>query len=87
MGQSPGGFRTWWRQLHDGSDEHLDNAHLVRLAGRFSRRVRGWARKHGVPVVFCQSGERKHDEGLRTGLSARPELCFEVGSLTLWQAS
>ena len=65
VGQSPGGFRTWWRQLHDGDDEHLDSAHLLRLAGRFSRRVRGWARKHGVPVIFCPAGERKHDEALR----------------------
>ena len=41
MGQSPGGFRTWWRRLHNGSDDQLDNVHLQRLAGRFSRRVRG----------------------------------------------
>ena len=39
MGQTPGGFRTWWRAL-DGSDERLDNTHLMRMAGRFSRRVR-----------------------------------------------
>lgn len=36
MGQSPGGFRAWWRRLHDGSDAQLDNTHLLRLAGRFS---------------------------------------------------
>ena len=42
LGQSAGGFRTWWRRLH-GSDETLDNTHLMRMAGRFSRRVRGWA--------------------------------------------
>jgi hypothetical protein len=39
MGQKPGGFRTWWRQLM-GSDDQLDNTHLMRMAGRFSRRVR-----------------------------------------------
>jgi hypothetical protein len=41
---SGGGFRHWWRRLMDGSDEQLDNAHLMRMAGRFSRRVRGFAK-------------------------------------------
>ena len=31
-----GGFRTWWRWLY-GTDDDLDNAHLMRLAGRFAR--------------------------------------------------
>ena len=39
LGQSGGGSRTWWRRL-EGGDENLDNAHLMRLAGRFSRRLR-----------------------------------------------
>ena len=60
--QTPGGFRTWWRDLY-GSDVNLDNTHLMRLAGRFGRRVRGWAKKHGIPVIYCQSGERKHTIG------------------------
>ena len=60
MAHSPGGFRVWWRAL-TGSDETLDNAHLMRLAGRFSRRVRGYAKAHGIPVVDCVAGERKHD--------------------------
>lgn len=64
MGGSGGGIRTWWRQLHDGSDADLDNVHLLRMAGRFSRRVRGWARKRDIPVVFCHAGERKHDIAL-----------------------
>jgi hypothetical protein len=57
---SPGGFRTWWRQLL-GSDERLDNAHLMRMAGRFARRVRGWAKANGVPVLDCARDERKHE--------------------------
>ena len=36
LGYNPGGFRTWWRRLH-GDDEQLDNAHLIRMAGRFAR--------------------------------------------------
>ena len=35
--QSPAGFRVWWRQLY-GNDDDLDNAHLMRMAGRFRRR-------------------------------------------------
>jgi hypothetical protein len=60
MGHDPGGFRLWWRQL-TGSDSTLDNAHLMRLAGRFSRRIRGYAKAHGIPVIDCSIGERKHD--------------------------
>ena len=60
MAHSPGGFRVWWRAL-TGSDETLDNAHLMRLAGRFSRRVRGYAKAHDIPVIDCVAGARKHD--------------------------
>jgi hypothetical protein len=60
LGHNPGGFRTWWRRWHAGSDDELDNNHLMRLAGRFSRRVRGWARANQVPVIECRKGERKH---------------------------
>src|SRR6202022_1936927 len=52
-------MRLWWRQL-TGSDETLDKTHLMRLAGRFSRRLRGYARAHGIPVVDCRPGEDKH---------------------------
>ncbi len=60
MGHDPGGFRLWWRQL-TGSDATLDNAHVMRLAGRFGRRIRGYAKAHNIPVVHCSVGERKHD--------------------------
>ena len=59
MGQSGGGFRVWWRALH-GSDETLDDTHLMRMAGRFSRRLRAWAKSSGVPVIYCSRGEDKH---------------------------
>ena len=39
MGQTGGGFRVWWRELY-GSDADLDDNHLIRMAGRFSRRLR-----------------------------------------------
>ena len=60
MGQTGGGFRMWWRELH-GSDDNLDDNHLMRMAGRFSRRLRAWAKANGVPVVYCAPGERKHE--------------------------
>lgn len=58
---SPGGFRVWWRRLHDDSDEQLDDAHLMRMAGRFSRRLRAWGKATGVPVVDCPRETRKHE--------------------------
>ena len=60
LGHSPGGFRVWWRRWHDDSDESLDNAHLMRLAGRFARRVRASAAAHGIAVIDCKADERKH---------------------------
>ena len=60
MGHDPGGFRMWWRQL-TGSDATLDNAHVMRLAGGFGRRIRGYAKANDIPVVNCSAGERKHD--------------------------
>jgi hypothetical protein len=60
LGHNPGGFRTWWRRLHDGSDELLDDTHLMRMAGRFARRVKAWGAANDVPVIFCTKGERKH---------------------------
>ena len=73
MGNTAGGFRTWWRRMIGGCDAEadavLDNTHLMRLAGRFARRVRAWAAGNAVPVIDCTAGERKHmvaEEYLRT---------------------
>lgn len=60
LGQQGGGFRTWWRAL-SGSDETLDQDHLQRLAGRFSRRVHAWAKKQDIPLIHCAPGQRKHE--------------------------
>ena len=60
MGHVAGGFRFWWRKL-TGSDDTLHNVYLMRLAGRFSRRLRAYARAHGIPIIDCAAGERKHD--------------------------
>jgi hypothetical protein len=60
MGQSGGGLRVWWRALC-GSDDKLDDNHLMRMAGRFSRRLRAWAKAKEIPVVYSSPGERKHN--------------------------
>ena len=60
LGQSGGGFRTWWRRLH-GTDENLDTTHLMRYARNYARRVRAYASTHEIPVVDCEQGVRKHE--------------------------
>ena len=59
MGQTGGGLRMWWRALY-GSDDNLDDNHLMRMAGRFSRRLRAWAKGNKVAVIYCSPGEDKH---------------------------
>jgi hypothetical protein len=49
---------VWWRELY-GSDENLDDNHLMRMAGRFSRRLRAWAKANDISVI-CSPGEDKH---------------------------
>ena len=62
LGHNPGGFRTWWRRLH-GDDEQLDNAHLMRMADRFARRVRAsvrgaWDPGHRLRARRAQAPDR-----------------------------
>jgi hypothetical protein len=90
MGQSGGGFRTWWRELY-GSDENLDNNHLMRMAGRFSRRLRAWAEANHIPVVYCSPGERKHEiaEEHRSTAEVKPGLFLILVSKApalVWEA-
>jgi len=59
MGQTGGGLRVWWRALY-GSDDNLDDNHLMRMAGRFSRRLRAWAKDNNIPMTYCSPGEDKH---------------------------
>lgn len=60
LGHTPGGFRVWWRRLHGDSDEQLDDTHLMRMAGRFSRRVRAFGKANVIPVIDCDREDRKH---------------------------
>src|SRR5664280_2682341 len=91
MGHAPGGFRVWWRQLHNGSDEQLDDNHLMRMAGRFARRVKAWGAANEVPVIYCKTGERKHriaEEYLATHDTVRPGVFLVLvakAPATVWQ--
>jgi hypothetical protein len=58
MGQTGGGFRTWWRALY-GSDDKLNDTHLMRMAGRFSRRLRAWAKENKVPAKLAAEKDRR----------------------------
>jgi hypothetical protein len=60
MGQTGGGMRCLWRQLH-GDDSHLDDKHLREMAGTFSRRLHAFCAKQGIPIIEAGSGERKHE--------------------------
>ena len=60
LGQRAPGLRMWWRRWQ-GSDEGLNNTRLMRVAGRFARRVKGWAKSAGVPVVYSKTGDRNED--------------------------
>jgi hypothetical protein len=87
---SPGGFRSWWRRLHDGSEEQLDNTHLMRMAGRFSRRVRAFAKAHGIPVIDCSSEDDKHkiaEQHLENNPAVRGLFLILVGRAvaTVWE--
>ena len=62
MGTSASGFRYWWRQMY-GSDETLNDAHLMRMAGRFARRVYAYTKANHIPVIRCEAGTYKHEIG------------------------
>ena len=96
MAHMSSGFRTWWRKL-TGSDDTLDNTHLMRMAGRFSRRIRGYAKAHGIPVIDCRIRQRKHDlaaqyltqtkvtRGVFLILVGRARVpVYEVGEIITW---
>ena len=61
MGHTPGGMRTWFRRLK-GSDKDLNNSNLMKMSGRFSRRVKAFCKKEDIPLIHFKAGERKHEE-------------------------
>jgi len=44
-----------------GNDNNLGNAHVMRFAGRFARRVRHAAQQQGIPVLEKTPDDRMHE--------------------------
>jgi hypothetical protein len=65
LGQTGGGMRSWWRQLH-GDDSQLDDKHLREMAGTFARRLHAFCRKQGIAIIEAGSGERSTSWPSRT---------------------
>lgn len=60
LGSTSGGLLTWWNVLTGG--QSLDEEKLRAFAGTFSRRVRAWGEKNGVPVIDFAIGDKtKHE--------------------------
>lgn len=55
-----GGFRYWWRRWK-GSDAGLETTQLMRIAGRYGKRVRAYADAHKIPIIECDEETRKHE--------------------------
>ena len=59
LGSTSGGLLTWWNTLT--GRQPLDEQKLRAFAGTFSRRLRAWGEKNGVPVVdFALGDKSKH---------------------------
>jgi hypothetical protein len=56
MGQTSGGFLTWWNALFPGRVPRQED--LRRMAGDFARRVRAFSQKHHIPIQYCEIGDR-----------------------------
>jgi len=65
QGCIPGGFRNWFRAL-TGSDKDLNNKTLMKMSGRFGRRINAFCKSKGIPLLYFKAGERKQEkaEGL-----------------------
>lgn len=88
---SPGGFRVWWRRWHADNEDELDNTHLLRLAGRFSRRVLAFGKAH-IPVIdwTVASGNIRSPRNTWPPTRSAQE-CFSYSSpgrvATVWQVT
>jgi hypothetical protein len=53
----------------------------MRMAGRFSRRVRGYAKANSIPIIDCGSDDKKHqiaEEHLQKNASVRDVFPIEL---------
>src|SRR5213594_897705 len=87
MGQTGGGLRTWWRQLHS-SDANLNDDQLRDMAGTLSRRLRAYCTKHQVPLIEAEGmgqlcKKQSHDMTPRAkgaGFLIHPRLPRQLGN-------
>ena len=81
LGHNPGGFRTWWRRWHGDSDAELDNTHLMRLAGRFARRVKAWgaANAGAGDLLHGRGAQASHRRGVPGHSRGRRRGVFGAG--------
>ena len=79
MGQTSGGFLTWWNQLCPGAP--LDQKRLEQMAGDFSRRLHAFAKKANIPVIHCLLGEKPSINEPRNFYPRTPP---SKGSLPFW---
>ena len=60
LGQTGGGFRSWWRQWR-GDDRTLTTGGLKAAAGDLARRLRAWCHKNKAQWIECKAGEIKYE--------------------------
>jgi len=57
--QSGGGFRQFWRKLHDDDDSTLTTDSVASMAGDMMRRLNAYCGKNGIPLLEAASDDRK----------------------------
>jgi len=60
LGQTGGGFRTFWRNWK-GDDKRLSDQGLRQAAGDFARRLHAHCQKQGILWIECGPGDKKYE--------------------------
>src|SRR5687767_12081326 len=60
LGQTGGGFRTFWRAWK-GDDTRLNGEGLRQAAGDLARRLKAYCEKGGIPWIECGTGDIKYE--------------------------
>ena len=60
LGQTGGGFRTFWRHWK-GDDSHLSNEGLRQAAGDLARRLKAYCQTHDILWIECGKDDTKYE--------------------------
>jgi hypothetical protein len=60
LGQTGGGFRTFWRKWK-GDDSHLSTQGLRQAAGDFARRLKAFCQAHDILWIECGADDVKYE--------------------------